>query len=143
LPTWEEVARHLGYDSLEAFEAEHGKTAEEKNERILRDEAEDLPVFARVEGWTAKWSSPLTFEHARTGEVYPLNQFQLVLYRQKGREKVMEVDVSNAGEMDIANLDPDLNPGQLTDRYAGVALVFRRRSENGLRLDMTFEVEDV
>jgi len=140
MPTWEEVARHLGYASLAEFEAKHGKAAEEKNEQILKDEAQDLPVFAVVDGWTARWSSPLTFEHARTGEVYDLNDFQLVLYKQKGRQKIMQVAVGNTGEMDIGSLHPDLNPGVLTDRYAGMALVFRRRSGDGLRLDTPFGV---
>jgi len=101
-------------------------------------EGEEVPLFAKVERGVAKWSSPANFVHARSGECYNFDKFQIVSYEQKGARKLMQIDVSAVGELDLRNLY--VTEGELRDRYTGKALVFRRRSGDGLRLDTTFEV---
>ena len=119
MPSWDDVAKFLGYDNLEAFEAEHGKTAEEKNEQILREEARGNDLYAYVEEWTAKWSSPRTHEH-------DLDRFEIILKTDKGRKELTRFDVQATGDIDIGNIHPDCSPSALADRYVGMALIFRR-----------------
>jgi len=98
-----------------------------------RAHAETLPLFAKVERGVAKWSSPTRHRS------WELDKFQLVLYRGKGSVKDMQVEVANTGEVDLRNFNT--SEGELRDRYAGTALVFRRRSGRGVRLDTTFTLE--
>jgi len=170
MPTWNQIAEQLGHDpdksaawnrwrfwtnlgvdvgpeppmdgpktgtpeadeEIRAIDASDAPPVQVESEAAA-PEVEDLPLYARIVRGVAEWSSPETFRD------HELDRFEIVLYREKGAAKKMTLQVRNTGRLDIRNFG--VTEAELRDRYAGTALVFRRRAGRSVRLDTTFTVE--